>query len=72
MLKIPWTEHGGNNEFFRRIGTTSYILTIRKQQLKFLGHNEKRRFEKFNHHKTLKAWEVGESKFGSKWIAEQE
>ena len=39
MLKISWTEHMKNEEVLRKAGAErSLIKTIRKRQLKFLGH----------------------------------
>lgn len=59
MLRIPWTMHIRNEEVLRRIETTNkLLLTIRKEQLKFLGHNEEKKDLENNTHKTLKTRET--------------
>ena len=47
MMRISWTEKKSNEEVLLRAGTSRELIkTIRKRQLKFLGHTMRRSIEK--------------------------
>lgn len=60
MLKISWVEHSTNEEVIRIIGTTkTLLLTIEKEELKFLKQN-------------IDIWLREFNTYRSHWVAERE